>query len=99
MSPQNRDGRWFHRILAGRHGVPKPTPQMSAIPANAIVEDTQGWFEDMQQHDSDQGDARVIQASVQVDVSRFQNARLEANYWREKADKSAEAQIRLTQAD
>nr|WP_305000225.1 T6SS effector BTH_I2691 family protein [Salinisphaera sp. Q1T1-3] len=97
LSLQQSDGRWFQRILAGRHGVERPMPQMSALPDDAIIEDTRGWFEDMQQEQSDHENARVIHASVQVDTERFQNARLEATYWRDKADQSAQAQIRLTQ--
>ncbi|WP_425603331.1 T6SS effector BTH_I2691 family protein [Luteimonas endophytica] len=91
-------------MMGGRHRVPAPAQYVSAAPRRGLSDwmkrdDPQKWtreFEGRQYYD---GTTLVISKSVEVLRSRFQEARLEMDYWADYSDQSALARIELEDED
>ena len=91
-------------MTGGRHRVPAPQHYLSAAPRRGLLDwmkrdDPQKWTREFEGREHYEGNVLVIRKSVEVLRSRFQQARLEMDYWADYADQQALARIELEDED
>lgn len=91
-------------MTGGRHRVPAPPQYFSAAPRRGLLDwmkrdDPQKWTREFEGREYYEGNVLVIRKSVEVLRSRFQQARLEMDYWADYADQQALARIEMEDED
>lgn len=91
-------------VSAGEHGLLSAQQFLSALPAQDKVEkrnsDTPDkWFRNWKRTQSSEDGAWVVRESVEVQRKKFQNARLQVDYWPDYDAGSTKASLLLTDQD
>lgn len=91
-------------ISAGEHGLLSAQQFLSALPTDDKVDkrnsDTPDkWFRNWKRSESKQDGAWVVRESVEVQRTKFQNARLQVDYWPDYDSGSTKASLSLTDQD